>query len=198
VDDSTTGGRDWQVLFPKTAVRKDSRLTRLGRYCAELQMVWLRSRYPEWSQRLPAAPADDVAAIVRIDGHVPPDDQRKKLAEEIKRAGAINNIPGSSPTRPPGLPTMYFDTDAVRLVQFVQVNAPTISSQCPALLTAQLAGGELLTELLQWAGPTWQNQPLLPNEDYGAQLINYKYEFKVISLDLRPGLPAIAPPPPGS
>jgi hypothetical protein len=198
VDDSTTGGRDWHVLFPKTAVRRDSRLTQLGRYCGELQMVWVRSRYPEWSQRLPAAPEGETAAIVRIDGHVPPEDQRKKLAEEIKRPGAINNAPGSSPTRPPGLPTLYFDPDGVRLVQFVQINAPTVSSQCPALLTAQLAGDELRRELLQWAGPTWQNEPLLPNEDYGAQLIKYKYEFKVISLDLRPGLPAIAQPPPGS
>jgi hypothetical protein len=198
VDDSTTGGRDWHVAFPKTAVRKDSRLTQLGRYCAELQLVWVRSRYMEWSQRLPAAPVGDVAAIVRIDDHVPPEEQRQKLAEEIKRPGAINNMPGSSPSRPPGLPTMYFDPDGVRLVQFVQVSAPTVLAQCPALLTVRLTGDELRKDLLQLAGPNWQNEPLLPNEDYGAQLVKYRYEFKVISLDLRPGMPAIAAPPPGS
>ncbi len=197
VDDETTGARDWHVLFPKSTMRPEHQLTQLGRLCGELQLVWARSRYAEWSLRLPAEPIAEVEKIVQIEGVAPPEVQRRKLAEEVKQPGAINQTPGASPTRPPGLPTLYFDPDGVRIVQLVEVKAPTISAQCPAFLTAQLVGDELVKTLQKLAGPGWENQPLLPNDNYGAQLIPYKYEFKVSSLDLRPSLPPIAPAPAG-
>jgi hypothetical protein len=198
VDDSTTGGRDWHVLVPMTSVRKERRLTHLGRLCGELQLVWGRSRYPEWSQRLPATPINDVATILRIDDHVPPEEQRRKLAEEVKQPGAINQFPGAGPTRPPALPALHFDADGIRISNLVQIHAPTLAAQCPAVVTAQLTGEPLVKTLLSLAGPDWENQPLLPVEDYPAQLVDYKYEFKVISLDFRPSLPPIAPAPQGS
>ena len=44
------------------------------------------------------------------------------------------------------------------------------------------------------AGPDWEQEPLLPNVEYSSQMVDFKYEFKVTELNIRPELPAVAPP----
>src|SRR5437588_228223 len=61
VDDRTTGSRDWQILFPKTAVRGNRR-THLGRMTAELQMECLRRFLPQrWLPRIPLMKSEELA-----------------------------------------------------------------------------------------------------------------------------------------
>ena len=198
VDDPNTGGRDWHILFPMTSARKERHLTQLGLYCNELQMVYGRSRFPEWNQGLATEPIEKVAEVLRIDGSVPPEEQRQKLAEEVKKPVRSTNIPvlvrlGRLPCR-----RLHFDSDGIRITNLVQVNAPTLSRRRPAVVTARLTGDDLVKTLLKLAGPNWQNEPFCRPQDYPAQLVKFKYEFKVISLDFRPGMPSIAPAPNGS
>jgi hypothetical protein len=194
VDDRTTAGRDWQILFPKTAVRM-RHLTHLGRMTAELQMECLRRFLPQrWLPRLSLEKPAEVAAIVRVNGVVPPQVQREKIVDELRAPSAIDLAPGFGPMRSPQFPTLYVDPNGVRLVQLVQVTAPAASPQCPAFLTIAIDGAELVREIQKLSGPDWEREPLLPNTEYATQLAEFKYEFKVTELNIRPELPAIAPP----
>jgi hypothetical protein len=201
-DDRVTGGdREWQIIFPGSGLRQDRQLTKLGRLCDELQGVCMRNYLRGiWVPALPGLKPEEVAAIVRIDGAVPREEQRKKLIEEVQQPSAINLIPGSGPSRQPGMPTMYFDADGVRLVQTIQVNAPIVDAQCPAVLTIQVVGEpRLMKELLDLAGPDWEKQPFMSYEQNpSSQLAEYKFDFKVTELNFRPGLPRIAPARQGS
>jgi hypothetical protein len=202
-DDKVNGERVWQILSNTTGLRPERRLTLLGRICEELQIEcarrFLRFR---WLPSLEGAKSEDLAAIVRKEGAVLPDGERQKVFEELRRPGSINLLPGSSATRQPGLPTMYFDKDGIRIVQNVQVNVPTVESQCPAVLTIRIVGDDLVNKMLALAGPDWEKQPLVPNEENPSSvLVGFKKSgefFKVTELNIRPSLPRIAPAPPGS
>jgi multisubunit Na+/H+ antiporter MnhB subunit len=194
VDDVTTGGRDWQIIFPRTAVKSNFRLTRFGRICMELQKYWALVGYSEWAQKLPSAPAAEIGKILRVEGNVPVETDREKLIMEVKKPRAIIQNPGAGPSRPAGLPTIYFDANGVRIVQLVQVAGPAEGS-CPAILSIQVIGDELVKELQRLAGPGWEGQPFLSDDTIPTLLADYKYELKVTELNLRPSLPRIASTP---
>ncbi|HEY1377299.1 MAG TPA: hypothetical protein VGF55_10920 [Gemmataceae bacterium] len=192
-DDRITGGREWQVLFQRTGLRQDRQLTKLGRLCLELQAECARRFLPKWNQELVKEKPEAIAAIVRKEGQVLPAGERDKVAEELHRPGAVNIFPGAGPTRPPGLPTILFSPDAVRLVQVVEADAPTVAPNVPAWLTIRLAGDELVKEMLRLAGPGWEQQPLLPIMTYDPELRNYEFRFVPEELNLRPSQPRIGP-----
>ncbi|HEX4591846.1 MAG TPA: hypothetical protein VH120_18050 [Gemmataceae bacterium] len=197
VDDPTTGSRDWQIVFPRTGVR-GRKLTQLGRLAGELQSVCTRNYLRgTWQPSVPQQKPEELAAIVRIEGAAPPEDQRQKLVAELRAPRAINLLPGYGPMRATPFPTIYLDANSLRLVQFIQVETPTLNGECPAFLTVSVLGDELVKELVRLTGPDWASQPLLANEEYPSQLTPYRYEFKVTELNLRPSLPPVAPPPSG-
>jgi hypothetical protein len=201
VEDKITGGRDWQIMFPQTAVRDQRRYTHLGRIVTELQHVVQRQFVPHWQQELPQQKPVEVAKIVRVEGAPPPEEQRAKLVEELRQPGAINPAPGTGMLRRPGLPSIYFDPNAIRLVQTIQVKAPAVSPpgtpQCPAALAIGVDNAALVSEMLKLAGPDWEREPLLPWEEYPSQLVPYKFaltDLKVTEMNLRPSQPPIATP----
>ena len=166
--------------------------------CNELQAeVARRFLKLRWLPSLAQQKPEDVASIIRIDGDVPDEAMRAKLAEELRKPGTINLNPGTSPVRQAGLPTIYFDPDGgIRLVQIVQVVVPSLNIRCPAKVSVQVVGDDLLKELHRLAGPDWEKQPLLPDEQYPTQFAGFKYEFRVKELDLQKSLPPITPAPP--
>jgi hypothetical protein len=198
VDDRTTGTRDWQILFPKSAVRNGRELTHLGRMAGELQAVCFRQFLPQWSLGVPQQKPEELASTLRVDGAAPTDEQRKKLLDEVRVPRAINLTPGAGPMRATPFPTVHYDPDGLRLVHYAQVDAPSLkSSQCPAIVTVRPVDERLVQDMLKLAGPAWESEPLLPNENFPSQLIGYKIDMRVAEIDFRPNLPSVAIPPSG-
>jgi hypothetical protein len=197
LDDPGTGAREWYVMPPPTTriLPENEQLTHLGRMTRELELLCGRRFMPEWQKSLPAAKPADVAAVVRVEGHAPPEANRDKLIEEVKRFGAITLFPGSSAIRTPGLPVPFIDGAGARLVHTLQVDAPEVKPECPGVLTIQIFGNKLVADMQRLSGPDWEKEPLEIIEDDRSQLLPYTYEFQVTELNLRPSLPSIAAAP---
>jgi hypothetical protein len=192
IDDRVTGSRDWQIIFPRTGVRVARQLTQLGRVTAELQMECLRRFLPQrWLPMVPLMKPEELATIVRVNGLVPAAGQRAKLAEQLQAPRAIDLTPGVGPMRAPEFPLTRVGPDGVRLIQVIQVNAPAVCAQCPSYLTVGVVGDDLVKFVEKLSGADWERQPLLPSVEYSPPLADYKYEFKVTELNIRPDLPAI-------
>ncbi len=193
-DDRATGGRDWQVLFQRTGLKPDREYTKLGRLCLELQSECRRYLYT-WS--LQPRRADSVARILRKEGAALPDGERQKVVEEIVRPNSINVMPGAGPMRPPPMPNVFVDADGTRFTQTVEVDAPTVGPNVPAVLTVRLAGDALVKEMVQLSGPGWEQQPVREIQSAVStdpELRNYQFKFEVVELNLRPSLPRISQP----
>jgi hypothetical protein len=201
VDDPISGGRDWQIVFQKSGLRQERRLTKLGRLCAELQYECARRYLRRWLSELARLEPDAIAAVVRLEGAVPPAGLREKLIAELRQPDAINPFPGAGPMRGAGLPTVLFSADAVRLTHVVEATAPAADKsdpKIPTVLTIRVINVELERELLKLAGPDWDRHPLLGNDpDPTPELEPYGLDnlFQVTEVNLRPSQPRIAPAP---
>lgn len=201
-DDPDTGNRVWQVLFHKTGLMKEERrFTTLGKLSLELQFTafqFLR----DWPIRLITGGAKAAEPLIRIDGAIPPPEQRTKIAEELMMPGAINVYPGG-PSRPMGDPEVFITDDGVFVSSVVEVSVPTIGNEINGLLTFKVKGDRLVKEMVRLNGPGWQNEPL--NFSPNPELTNYEVEFEAVELNIRPSGPksssrrgptdAMAPPP---
>ena len=183
-DDPATGARNWQINFNITGIR-ERQFTRLGQIVEELQFETYRNFLPAWVRGLPQAKESPIG-LFRIDGKVPPEDQRTKIAEELKRVGAINPFPGG-PTRPSGMPVIFVDPDGVRLVCYVELDVPAVGSSIPAHVTVHVSGDELVKEMTALAGPGWEQQPVQTTWPVQLQPPNFPHTLSVTEINASPG-----------
>jgi hypothetical protein len=199
-DDPATGGREWQVLAGATRLKDEERqLTLLGRLSIELQHECRRYLRDRWLPGFQKATDAKRAAVLRLEGNVIPEAERLKVAAAVGQPGAIDLVPGSSPLRPPALPTMVFTPDAVLMRLTIEANAGPIGANVPAVATVRVEGADLVRDMLRMAGPNWEAEPLVTGEYSSPELARYvagatKVDdlLKVAEINLRPSLPRIA------
>lgn len=183
MDDPDTGGRTWQIFWAKTGMDPTrTRYTRLGLLILQLQFDSFQKLAP-WLAKLGDRGSAAIEPMIRLEGHIPPADKRAQMAKELVKPGAINYRPGG-PLKPLGLAGVYFTDDHVYLTHLVEVSIPTIGSEASSLLTVDLQGEKLVSEMLKLAGPGWQQQPFVT--DMTPILPEYKYHLEPITLNIRP------------
>jgi hypothetical protein len=192
-DDPTTGVRDWQINFNRSGIRRDVpnsiQHTRLGRLCEELEYECMRRFLPEWTKQLNKS-SESLEGLLRVNGAAPAQELRAKLAQELKAEYAINVFPGN-PMAPAALPEVDLRADDVRLINRVEMNAPSLGGVVPANVVVQVKGDELVKELLKLQGPGWDQQAV--QAEWPLQLPSYKFSFQVVEIDARPGAPREGP-----
>jgi hypothetical protein len=185
-DDPDTGQRQWQLIFGKTGPRSDERkLTKLGKLIFDLQ-VKSHSGLPEWRDQLVQAGAKAAEPFIRLEGNVPAEDIRTKIAAELMDPSNIRLYPGG-PTRPLGYSQVTVTDDSVLVTNVLETSCPSVGNEMNTLLTRQVRGDALVKEMLQLAGPGWQQQPI--NTDPAYELPRYQYEFELLEINIRPSSP---------
>lgn len=203
-DDPDTGNRGWQILFHKTGLMKEQRrFTTLGKLTIDLQYKNVQE-LKDWYLRFVTAGAKAAEPLIRVDGAVPPSQQRAQIAEELMQPHALNVYPGD-PARPMGDPEILITDKEVLISNVVSVSAPTLGNEINALLTLRVKGDRLVNEMVRLAGPNWESEPL--NTTPESELNKFDVEFETVELNIRVSGPkmtqrrgptdVMAPPPPG-
>jgi hypothetical protein len=185
-DDPDTGDRVWQVVFGKTGLKQTERqLTTLGKLILDLQFKsfhQLREWYPKFVDAGPKA----AEPLIRIEGKVPPEDQRGKVADELMKPGAINIYPGG-PTRPLGYALVLVTDDAVEVTSVLETSLPSLGNELNTMFTQRVKGDQLVKEMLRLSGPGWQQQPI--NYSQQPELNAYHFELEPVEINIRPSGP---------
>jgi hypothetical protein len=183
VDDPESGERGWQIVYPRTGL-KGKQLTRLGQLCDELKYECAHRFLTRWTGEFPNTP--DPLAIFRIDGKVPPQEQREKLASELKSPGVVNLMVGG-PMMPTMPPTLRVDADGVRLLCYVELNLPSLKPDpIPAHVIVRVMNDNLVKEVIDLQKPGWEQQPTQPRWDVQLKGVP---DLKVVEVNARPGDP---------
>jgi hypothetical protein len=189
-DDPDTGNRVWQIVFQETGVRQQERQwTTLGKLIIELQHHTYKQLH-DWQMKFVAAGAKAAEPLIRLEGKVPPDDMRSKIAEEIVQPGALNIIPGG-PTRPLGYAQLIITDNSVEITSVLEATLPSVGKELNTGLTQRVKGDALIKEMLRLAGPDWRQQPI--NTEQVAVLKPYQFELETVDINIRPSLPKPGP-----
>jgi hypothetical protein len=184
-DDPATGARHWQINLNKTGIRA-RQWTRFGAICDELRVECGGRFLHDWVNGLSQSKESPIA-LLRIDGNVPPEGQRAKLAEELKQPGAINLDPGG-PTRRGVMPVLSVDANGARLETYAELTLPSLNSTAiPGHVIVQVTGDDLVKDIINLQGPGWEKQPM--QDHWPLQLPQYKFDkipLKVVEINAQP------------
>jgi hypothetical protein len=137
----------------------------------------------DWYHRFVTAGAKAAEPLIRVDGAIPPPEQRHLLAEELMKPHAINIYPGD-PSTPMGDPEIIITDKDVLISNAVEFSVPSIGNEpISGSLTLKVKGDRLVNEMIRLAGPGWQKEPLNTSPEY--ELPKFEVELEPVELNIR-------------
>lgn len=189
-DNAKAGERVWMIVFGQSGTYpKSYRRTRLGKLLNELQGEALKVVPPAWSKLTDAGPAA-VEPLIRVDGEVPEQSRKQGLAADLVKAGAMRFFM-HDPTK------QIYPQAVIREgnpeVLFTNSSTTSLGEGVHTDLVVRVKGDQLLQEIRKLSGSNWEKEPLLAQDDQNPILVNYRYEFEPVLVNLRPALPRDLP-----